>query len=57
MDSVMPVVIVIGVLPVPAAVMRFKRVMRPANTSVRAPNNNVLSGEIPGPRLQVRGCN
>ena len=32
MDSVVPVVIVIGILSVPAAVVRFQRVMRPANT-------------------------
>ena len=41
MDGVMPVVIVIGVLSVPAAVVRLKRVMRPANTGVCAANDNI----------------
>ena len=40
-NRVMPVVIVIGVVSVPAAVVRFKRVMRPANTGIRAGNNDV----------------
>ena len=55
MDGVVPVVIVIGVLSVPAAVVRFKRVMRPANTSVGAPHNNVLPGKSQRPDLRCVG--
>ena len=43
MDRVVPVVIVIGVLPVPATVVRLERVMRPANASIGAGNNDVLA--------------
>ena len=57
MNGVVPVVIVIGVLSVPATVVRFQRVMRPANTGIRASNDNILSGVIPVPRPAVRGCN
>ena len=42
MDGVVPVIIVIGVLTVPAAVMRLERVMRPANAGIRARYNNIL---------------
>ena len=52
MNGVMPVVIVIGGLSVPAAVVRFKRVMRPANTGIGAPNNNSLAGETEVPNLR-----
>src|SRR5205814_9418695 len=44
-DGVMPVVIVIGVYSIPSAVVRFKRVMRPANTRISACDNNFLPGE------------
>ena len=54
MDGVMPVVIMVGVCSVPAAVMRLKRVMRPANTGVPTSNNNVLSGEQPFAGVQVQ---
>ena len=42
MDGVVPVVIVIGVLPVPPAVMRLQSVMGPADPGVCAGNDNVL---------------
>jgi hypothetical protein len=45
MNRVVPIVIVIGILPVPAAIVRFKRIMRPALTGISAGYNNVLSGE------------
>ena len=51
-DRVVPVVIVVGVLSVPAAVVRFQCVMRPANTGIRAGNNDVLPGESQGPHLR-----
>ena len=57
MDSVVPVVIVIGILSVPAAVVRLERVMRPANTGVRAGDHNILPSIIRVPRLAVRECN
>jgi len=40
----MPVVIVIGVLSVPATVVWFKCVMCPANAAVRAGHYNSLAG-------------
>src|SRR5205823_11968521 len=45
MNGVMPIEIVIGRYPIPAAVVRFKRVMRPANTSVCARHHNILAGK------------
>ena len=51
MDGVVPVVIVIGILAVPTAVMWLERVMRPANASVCAGYNNVLSGKTQCPYL------
>ena len=50
-DGVVPVQIVIGVHAVPAAVVRLQRIMRPANTSVRAGNNNVLASIAKRPYL------
>src|SRR5262245_58727869 len=49
MDGIVPVVIVIGVLAVPAAVVRFERVMRPANSGISASNNNAVprKSEVP----------
>jgi hypothetical protein len=41
-NRVVPVVIVIGVLPVPAAIVRLKRIMRPANTGIGTGDDNVL---------------
>ena len=52
MNGVMPVVIVVGGLSVPAAVVRLKRVMRPANTGIGASNNNSLAGETELPDLR-----
>ena len=43
-NGIVPVVIVIGVLSVPAAVMRLERVMRPAHSRVSAGNDNILPG-------------
>jgi hypothetical protein len=51
MDGIVPVVIVIGVLAVPAAVMRFERVVRPANSGVRVGHNNFLPREPERPYL------
>ena len=51
MDGIMPVVIVIGVLTVPTAVMRLQCVMRPANAGIRAGYNNILSGKTQRPYL------
>src|SRR5262249_24006192 len=55
MDGVVPVVIVIFVLSVPATVVRFECIMRPANTSVGAPHNNVLSSKSQCPDLRCVG--
>ena len=52
MNGVVPVEIVIGVYSVPAAVMRLKRVMRPANTRISAGNHNVLPRESERPHLR-----
>ncbi len=51
MDGVVPVVIVIGVLTVPTAVMRLERVMRPAHAGVRRGDHNLLSCEPERPYL------
>jgi hypothetical protein len=55
MNGVVPVVTVIGVYSVPAAIMRLKRVMGPANTGISAGNNNVLPGESQRPYLWCMG--
>jgi len=47
-----PVIIVIAYDAVPAAVVRLKRVVRPANTGISAGNNNVLPGESQCPYLR-----
>jgi hypothetical protein len=52
MNGVVPVVIVIGVHSVPTAVVRFERVMRPANAGIRTRYNNVLPGETQCPHLR-----
>src|SRR5262245_39477421 len=52
MNRVMPVVVVIGVNSVPAAVVRFKRVMRPANAGIGTCNHNSLAGESKLPNLR-----
>src|SRR5262245_25579885 len=41
----------IGVLPVPATVVRLQRVMRPANASVGASNNDSLAGVEERPNI------
>ena len=51
MNGIMPVVIVIGVLTIPTAIMRLKRVMRPANASIGAGYDNILSGKTQRPYL------
>ena len=52
-NGIVPVIIVIGILTVPAAVMRLKRVMRPANAGIRARYNNILPCKTQCPYL---GC-
>src|SRR5438067_2014181 len=51
MDGVMPVVVVVGINPVPAAIVRFDRVVRPTNTSISPCDNNVLPRESKSPYL------
>jgi hypothetical protein len=51
-NGVMPIVIVIGRDSVPPAIVRFERVMRPANAGIRTGNNDVLPGEPQGPYLR-----
>src|SRR5262249_55345587 len=51
MDRIVPVIIVIGVHSVPPTVMRFERVMGPANAGVCAGYNNVLSCKTQCPYL------
>ena len=51
MDGVMPIVIVIGVHAIPASIVRLKRVMRPAITSICAGNHDILAGESQRPYL------
>ena len=48
----MPVVIVIGRYSVPAAIVRFKRVMRPSNTGVGACHHNILPIESERPHIR-----
>jgi hypothetical protein len=52
MDRVMPVVVVIRVLAIPAAVMRLERVMCLAHTGVRAGDNNALPSESERPNVR-----
>ena len=59
MNGIVPVEIVIGVLSVPTAIMRLKRIMRPANARVGAGHNDVLPGESERPdlrRVRVVDC-
>jgi hypothetical protein len=51
MNGIMPVVIVIGVLTIPTAIMWLKRVMRPPNARIRAGYDNILSGKTQRPYL------
>src|SRR4029077_14169960 len=48
-NGVMPVEIVIGRYPIPAAVVRFKRVLRPANTGIGTCHDNILAGRTKRP--------
>ena len=47
----MPVVTMVGVHAIPAAIVRLKRIMRPAITGIGAGNNDVLPGEPQRPYL------
>ena len=51
-NGIVPIVIMIRVLSVPAAIVRFERVMRPANASISTRNNDVLPSESQGPHLR-----
>jgi hypothetical protein len=52
MNGIVPVIIVIGILAVPAAVMRLERVMCPALAGVRIGDDNSLSVEPERPYLR-----
>src|SRR4029077_14980639 len=51
----MPVVVVIGGYSVPAAIMRFKRVMRPTNAGVSAGYRDSLPSEAQSPYIRGVG--
>ena len=51
-DGIMPVVIVIGVLTVPAAVVRFERVMCPARASIGPTDRDSLTLEAQRPHIR-----
>jgi hypothetical protein len=51
MNGIVPVLIVIRVCSVPAAVMRLQRVMSPANASIRSGHNNRFSFEAQRPHV------
>ena len=50
-DRIVPVLIVVRVDPVPTAVMRLERVMRPANPGIGARNNNSLTAKSQCPHV------
>ena len=50
-NGIVPVIIVIGIHSVPAAIVRLEGVVRPAHAGVRAGYNNVLSGKTQRPYL------
>ena len=52
MDGIVPIVIVVGVLSVPAAIMRLERVMGPALTSVSPGHRNSLTSESQRPHIR-----
>ncbi len=52
MDAVVPVKVVIGVDSVPATVVRFERIVRPANTGVGARNDDGFSAEPKRPYIR-----
>ena len=51
MDGVVPVKVVIGVLSVPATIVRLEGVMRPAHSGVCAGNDNILPSVTQRPHL------
>ena len=51
MNRIVPVIIVIGILAVPAAVMRLQRIVGPALAGVRIGDHNFLSGKPERPYL------
>src|SRR6266498_5092503 len=52
MNGIVPVVIVICVDSVPAAIVRFQRVVRPTNARVGAGHNDILSSETERPYVR-----
>ena len=52
MNGIVPVIIVIGILAVPATVMRLQRVVGPALAGVRIGDHNLLSCEPERPYLR-----
>ena len=52
MNGIMPIIIVIGVLPVPPTVMRLERVVRPALTGIRVGDDDSLPVEPERPNLR-----
>jgi len=52
MNGVVPVEIMIARYPVPPAVVRLERVMRPANTRVGARHHNILPGKSERPDIR-----
>lgn len=52
MNGIVPVLIVIGICSIPTAVLRFERVVRPANTGVRAGNDDGFSFESECPDVR-----
>ena len=50
-DGIVPVIIVIGIHSIPAAIMRLERVVCPANAGVRTGYNNVLPCKTQCPYL------
>ena len=57
MNGVVPIEIVIGSDSVPAAVVRLKRIMRPALTGVGAGHYNILARESKRPHIRRMGVN
>jgi hypothetical protein len=51
-DGIVPIVIVVGVLSVPAAVVRLERVMGPALAGIRAGHRNSLAAKPERPHIR-----
>src|SRR5207244_6826065 len=51
-NGIMPIVIVIGVLSVPAAVVRFERVMGPALARISSSHRNSLTSKSQRPHIR-----